>query len=168
MADIKGIELASDIYGLEDETARDNTETNTSAIGTLANLKTTVKTDLVAAINEVADKVPSRPTIKVTTRKSSSSNTSELSMADVISAGYTEFQGSYLVTVHRNTTQSITYFIGWLDSQSYGFNDASFTKLAGEGNTLTMSGHNLVYSGGDPADETTWIFTPIGDSYVDN
>lgn len=53
MADIKGIELASDIYGLEDETARDNSETNTSAIGTLANLETTAKTNLVAAINEL-------------------------------------------------------------------------------------------------------------------
>lgn len=56
MADIKGIELASDIYGLEDETARDNTETNTSAIGTLVNLQTTAKANLVAAINEVNEK----------------------------------------------------------------------------------------------------------------
>lgn len=55
MADIKRIELASDIYGLEDETARDSTETNASAIGTLASLATTVKTNLVAAINEVVD-----------------------------------------------------------------------------------------------------------------
>lgn len=38
MADIKGIELASDIYGLEDETARDNTETNTSAIAAIQNV----------------------------------------------------------------------------------------------------------------------------------
>lgn len=53
MADIKGIELASDIYGLEDETARDNAETNTSAIGTLANLNTMAKNNIVAAINEV-------------------------------------------------------------------------------------------------------------------
>lgn len=58
MADIKGIELASDIYGLEDETARDSTETNTSAIGTLANLETTAKNNLVAAINEVNGKIP--------------------------------------------------------------------------------------------------------------
>ena len=56
MADIKGIELASDIYGLEDETARDNTEANTSAIGTLANLNTTAKNNLVAAINEMVEK----------------------------------------------------------------------------------------------------------------
>lgn len=53
MADIKGIELASDIYGLEDEKARDDVETNTSAIGNLANLSTTTKNNLVAAINEV-------------------------------------------------------------------------------------------------------------------
>lgn len=53
MADIKGIELASDIYGLEDEKARDNVETNASAIGNIANLNTTAKTNLVAAINEV-------------------------------------------------------------------------------------------------------------------
>ena len=53
MADIKGIELASDIYGLKDEKARDDTETNASAIGTLANLNTTAKNNLVAAINEV-------------------------------------------------------------------------------------------------------------------
>ena len=38
MADIKGIELASNIYGLEDETARDNTETNTSAIAAIQNV----------------------------------------------------------------------------------------------------------------------------------
>lgn len=56
MADIKGIELASDIYGLEDEKARDDTETNTSAIGTLADLETTAKTNIVAAINEVNGK----------------------------------------------------------------------------------------------------------------
>ena len=53
MADIKGIELASDIYGLEDEKARGDVETNTSAIGNLADLNTTAKNNLVAAINEV-------------------------------------------------------------------------------------------------------------------
>lgn len=35
MADIKGIELASEIYGLEDEQARNDTETNASAIGAI-------------------------------------------------------------------------------------------------------------------------------------
>lgn len=88
MADIKGIELASEIYGLEDETARSTagqasttatqasqtaiqasqtatqasqmatqaSQTATEAdekIGNLANLKTTIKTDVVSAINEV-------------------------------------------------------------------------------------------------------------------
>lgn len=53
MANIKGIELASNIYDLEDETARGDIETNTSKIGNLVNLETTVKTNLVAAINEV-------------------------------------------------------------------------------------------------------------------
>ena len=62
MADIKGIELASDIYGLEDETARGNTETNTSAIGNLANLETTAKTDLVSAVNEVKTEADSNET----------------------------------------------------------------------------------------------------------
>ena len=57
MADIKGIELASDIYGLEDETARNDTETNASAIGKLNNLETTAKTNLVAAINELAQEI---------------------------------------------------------------------------------------------------------------
>ena len=54
MADIKGIEIESMVYGLEDKEARDDVETNTSAIGTLANLQTTAKTNLVAAINELA------------------------------------------------------------------------------------------------------------------
>lgn len=56
MADIRGIELASDIYGLQDTSARTDTEKNTSAIGTLANLNTTAKTNLVSAINEVNGK----------------------------------------------------------------------------------------------------------------
>lgn len=57
MADIKGIELASDIYGLEDTSAREDTETNASAIGKLADLLTTAKTNLVAAINELVEKI---------------------------------------------------------------------------------------------------------------
>ena len=51
MADIKGIELASEIYGLEDEEARASADTNASAIGDLADLETTAKDNLVAAIN---------------------------------------------------------------------------------------------------------------------
>ena len=87
MADIRGIELASDIYGLEDTSARNTataasqtatqagqtatqasqtatqaSQTATQAdekIGNLADLETTAKTDLVSAINEVATKEPS-------------------------------------------------------------------------------------------------------------
>ena len=55
MATIKGIEVSSQTYDLEDETGRDAISDNTTAIGTLANLDTTAKTDLVSAINEVAD-----------------------------------------------------------------------------------------------------------------
>lgn len=79
MANIKGIELASEVYDLEDETARSTattagqtatqasetatqaSETATQAdekIGDLADLETTAKTDLVSAINEVATKDP--------------------------------------------------------------------------------------------------------------
>lgn len=58
MADIKGIELASDIYGLEDETARNEASENTTSIGDLSELETTEKTDLVSALNEVANKAP--------------------------------------------------------------------------------------------------------------
>lgn len=54
MANVKGIELASNIYGLEDEEARASAGTNASAIGNLANLETTAKDNLVAAINEAA------------------------------------------------------------------------------------------------------------------
>ncbi len=74
MANIKGIELASEIYDLEDETARSTataasqtattaSQTATAAsqtatqadskIGNLTDLLTTTKTNLVAAINEL-------------------------------------------------------------------------------------------------------------------
>ena len=62
MADIKGIELASEVYGLEDEQVRDDVETNTSAIGNLASLATTAKSNLVAAINEVKNEADSNET----------------------------------------------------------------------------------------------------------
>lgn len=52
MADIKGIELASDIYGLEDEESRSGVQGNASAIGDLDDLETTEKTSIVGAINE--------------------------------------------------------------------------------------------------------------------
>lgn len=66
MADIKGIELSSEIYGLNDETARtrvqtaetqietvaDDVDTLSDKVGDLDDLETTAKTDLVSAINE--------------------------------------------------------------------------------------------------------------------
>lgn len=55
MADIKGIELASDIYGLEDETARNDTETNASAIENLTNRVTNTET----AIEDIQAVIPS-------------------------------------------------------------------------------------------------------------
>ena len=168
MADIKGIELASDIYGLEDETARDNSETNTSAIGTLANLQTTVKTDLVSAINEVVPEVQSRPIIKITTRKSTPSNISDLTAEDLQAAGVASLVGSYLVTVHRNTSGSISYFIGWISADTVSVDDCDFSKLAGRGESLQLFNDGLRYSGGDSATITTWVFEPIGDYYTDN
>ena len=202
MANIKGIELASEIYDLEDETARNTStqasqtattasetatqasqtattasETATQAsqtatqadskIGNLANLITSVKTDLVSAINEIVPKVPSRQVVKVTTRKSSSSNTSELNMDDIIAAGYEVIRGSYLVTVYRNTSLSQSYFIGWVEGGSDDIYNAEFTKIGGRGDTLKESNYQLVYSGGDSSDTTTWIFNPIGDDNVD-
>ena len=188
MANIKGIELASEIYDLEDETARNTStqasqtattasETATQAsqtatqadskIGNLANLITSVKTDLVSAINEIVPKVPSRQVVKVTTRKSSSSNTSELNMDDIIAAGYEVIRGSYLVTVYRNTSLSQSYFIGWVEGGSDDIYNAEFTKIGGRGDTLVESNYQLVYSGGDSSDTTTWIFNPIGDDNVD-
>ena len=85
MANIKGIELASEVYDLEDTSARDTattasqtattasetaTEANQKAttagqtateanekIGSLSDLLTTVKTNIVAAINELFNKI---------------------------------------------------------------------------------------------------------------
>ena len=96
MADIRGIELASEIYGLEDTSARNTataasqtatqagqtatqasqtatqaSQTATQAdskIGTLANLNTTAKTNLVAAINEVNGKIPIPTSMPTPTR----------------------------------------------------------------------------------------------------
>ena len=53
MADIKGIEVSAETYGLEDETSRSGVSSNATSIGTLADLTTTEKTNLVGAINEV-------------------------------------------------------------------------------------------------------------------
>lgn len=52
MADIKGIELSGDVYGLEDEESRSGVQENASAIGDLDDLETTEKTSIVGAINE--------------------------------------------------------------------------------------------------------------------
>lgn len=150
------------------DTIADDLQTVEDNIGDLADLDTTVKTDLVSAINEVAGKVPSRPIATITTTKSSVSSTSELTPADLVAAGVTGIVGSYLVTVYRNTSSSQSYFIGWITADQNEIYDALFTKLAGSGNSLTFDGSNLVYSGGDAAEETTWIFEPIGDSHSDN
>lgn len=57
MATVKGIEVSGTTYDIEDETSRSGVETNESAIGTLSELETTTKTNLVSAVNEVNEKV---------------------------------------------------------------------------------------------------------------
>ena len=76
-------------------------------------------------------------------------------------------RGSYLVTVYRNTSLSQSYFIGWVEGGSDDIYNAEFTKIGGRGDTLKESNYQLVYSGGDSSDTTTWIFNPIGDDNVD-
>lgn len=49
----KGIEVSGIIYDNEDETARNGVNTNTTSIGTLTDLETEEKTNLVGSINEV-------------------------------------------------------------------------------------------------------------------
>lgn len=139
-----------------------------SKIGDLADLETTVKTDVVSAINEIVTKVQSRPVVTVKTRTSSNSET-RLTPSDVTDAGFSLPIGSYLVTVYRGTSSSLTYFIGWIWSTDT-FDDSYLTKLAGEGTSLLVSGSDLVYNGGDSGAniEVTWIFQPIGDAYCDN
>lgn len=137
-------------------------------VGDLADLKTADKTSLVGAVNEIVPKIQSRPIVKITTTKSSSSNTSELSPADLASAGLGNLIGSYLVTVHRDTSGSLSYFIGWIDMSTKYLSDASFTKIAGSGTSLYPGGESLVYAGGDSSDITKWVFQPIGDDYTEN
>lgn len=54
MNEIKGIEVGGTVYGLNDENAREVAETNQTNIGTLDDLATEEKSNLVEAINEVA------------------------------------------------------------------------------------------------------------------
>lgn len=54
MDEIKGIEVGGTVYGLNDENARTVAEANQTNIGTLDDLTTEEKSNLVEAINEVA------------------------------------------------------------------------------------------------------------------
>lgn len=54
MNEIKGIEVGGTVYGLNDENAREVAETNQTNIGTLDDLTTEEKSNLVEAINEIA------------------------------------------------------------------------------------------------------------------
>ena len=124
MADIKGIELASDIYGLEDETARNKTETNTSAIGTLANLLTTVKTNIVAAINEIFESVA---TI-ISLIPSTASSTNKLVTADTVAPAITDTKIENLqqtIQVESDVSISSSYFQQSGQTFCVGFNTMS-------------------------------------------
>lgn len=99
MATIRGIELASDIYDLQDTQGRSATQTaqntatqaqelaedNESSIGTLANLNTTAKNNLVSAINEVNGKADG------TTKT-----------INTLPSGYTGSFDALFMVVHRN------------------------------------------------------------------
>jgi hypothetical protein len=137
-------------------------------VGDLADLKTADKTSLVNAINSILPKVQSRPIVTIVTTKSSASATSELTGADLATAKAGNLIGSYLVTVHRETSNSLGYFIGWIDMSTFGLADASFTKITGGDTMLYPDGDTLVYAGGDSSDITKWVFQPIGDNYTDN
>lgn len=84
MAEIKGIEVLGEIYNIEDETARTNAETNATSIGTLADLETEEKTNLVEAINELAGASGATPAILVS--ESPTSTTKQLVLSEIKSS----------------------------------------------------------------------------------
>lgn len=114
MADIKGIELASDIYGLEDETARDNTETNTSAIGTLADLQTTAKTNLVAAINEIETQANGRRNLRTISFKN----------------GFTKSIGE--VVYYISGIRALIFYVGGIRDSEIVAGETAFTLSVSE------------------------------------
>lgn len=106
MATIRGIELASDTYGLEDTSARTDIEQNTSAIGTLANLATTVKTNIVAAINEIVEIV----TTIISYIPNTASSTNKLVTSDTVAPALEEkFINNLQETIVVPSDVSISY-----------------------------------------------------------
>lgn len=53
MSDVSKFKIGTTEISVKDSTARSGVATNSNNIGTLSNLTTTVKTNLVAAINEI-------------------------------------------------------------------------------------------------------------------
>ena len=176
MANVNKIEYAGGLYDVEDTTARTAANAASAAadaleavIGDIDVPLATTAQNLIGAVNEIVPKVQSREIVTIVTEKAESSDTSELYPADLASAGNKALLGSYIVTVHRNTSSSMTWFIGWIEFDSNDFYDCSFHKLDGQGYSLSpLPNYNGIrYTGGDESEVTTWIFQPIGDSFTD-
>ena len=136
----KGIEVSGTIYDNEDETARNGVSTNATSIGTLANLETEEKTNLVGSLNEVLGSIKDYSVKRFTP----DSITADSSHAVVLSFDTSKFTDTaYInigVVVNANSYQEAKITLNPSLSSSgvsFTFGDTSFMPL-----TIRMSGNS--------------------------
>ena len=91
----KGIEVDGIIYDNEDETARSGVSANSTSIGTLSNLETEEKTNLVGSLNEVLEAIKDY-SVKVFTPDSI---TADSSHAVVLSYDKSKFRNNAFINI---------------------------------------------------------------------
>lgn len=162
MADIKGIELASEVYGLEDEQVRDNVETNTNAIGTLANLETTAKTNLVSAINEVKSEADSNKTAigNLTNLKTTAKANLVAAVNEILT---TEHQTLPNITLNDGFTADIMRFQYLIKEGGIAFGALFISNIDGSG-----IGSTITTKIGESTFRPAVYITALGYDYVSN
>lgn len=91
----KGIEVSGIIYDNEDETARSGVSANSTSIGTLSNLETDEKTNIVGALNEVLESIKDYSVKKFTP----DSITADSSHAVVLSYDKSKFTATAFINI---------------------------------------------------------------------
>lgn len=112
MATVKGIEVSGTTYDIEDETSRNGVTANEEAIGDLSDLETTVKTDLVSAVNEANEKAELAEQLdgNYITQRTRLDNLSASGTGVLSGQGFTREYGEYSDAANISLGESILNF----------------------------------------------------------
>lgn len=167
MATIKKIEVDGTNYDIEDEVARNTAESAeaaatqaTSAIGDLNDLETTIKTDVVSAINEVKEEVSNKDNkffFKIFVSEEDSYLITNDMLSEKLGVDFPNLPDGTVLLVRYYNSQSLTVGSAFNDGNSFIKTNSTWEYIEGYNSECDLGSTGLWLENGSSSNSRTYV-----------